>query len=80
MPSSGATSAGFMPSTSQYQSTSCHRVGRVRKAVAVRERSRASKPAASLKAGSSMASASSIGVSRERRPHEAATLRTVVNR
>lgn len=80
MPRSGATSAGFMPSTSQYQSTSCHRVGRVRNAFAVRERSSASRPAASVNAGSSMVSASSIGVSRARRPQEAATLRTVVKR
>ena len=80
IPSSGPTSAGFMDSTSQYQSTSCQRVGSERNACAVSDRSSASIVAVSLKAGSSTVSASSIGVSRDLRPHEAATLRIVVNR
>jgi hypothetical protein len=41
IPRIGANSKGLSRSTSPYQSASCHRVGRVRKAEAVSERSRA---------------------------------------
>ncbi len=80
IPSSGAMSLGDIPSTSLYQSTSCHRLGRLRKARAVSERSRAAMVASSSNEGSSSASASSSVVSRRDRPQEVAMLRIVVNR
>ncbi|WP_454138916.1 hypothetical protein [Microbacterium paulum] len=72
MPSSGATSAGFICSISVYQSTSCQRVGSARYAWAVRLRSSASSVACASASGSGSESTSSIGVSRYRRPQPAA--------
>ena len=80
MPSSGATSAGFIPSISEYQSASCHRDGRLRKARTVMLRSSASSVARSLVAGSSIVSRSSVVVSLRARPQPAAVLRMLVNR
>ena len=68
MPSRGATSEGFICSISEYQSTSCHRDGRLRKARTVMLRSSASSVASSLVAGSSSVSRSSIVVSFGRVP------------
>lgn len=80
MPSSGAISAGFICSISEYQSTSCQRVGRLRKARWVRPRSSAASLACSPADGSSTPSSSSYAVSRRDRPHAAAVLRMLVNR
>ena len=80
MPISGAICCGCMPSTSEYQSTSCQRVGRERNACAVVDRSRASSVADSVVAGSSNDSRVSRFVSRRARPQLAAVLRTVVKR
>ncbi|GAA1786350.1 hypothetical protein GCM10009748_20860 [Agromyces lapidis] len=80
MPTSGATCCGVMPSTSLYQSTSCHLVGSERNACAVVERSRASSVAASFVSGSSNDSSVSRFVSWRARPQLAAVLRIVVKR
>jgi hypothetical protein len=80
IPRSGATSAGVIASISVYQSTSCHRVGRLRNARALRLRSRASIEDASFVSGSSKESRVSSEVSRRDRPHAAAVFRMVVNR
>ncbi len=80
MPSSVAASWGFICSISVYQSTSCHRDGRLRNACAVRLRSRASLAACSVLSGSATVSSSSIADSRRERPHAAAVLRMLVKR
>ena len=80
MPRSGATSWGFICSISVYQSTSCHREGRLRNAWAVRLRSSASFVACSVLSGSATVSSSSIAVSRRARPQAAAVLRMLVKR
>ena len=80
MPMSGAICCGAMPSTSEYQSTSCQRVGSERNACAVVDRSSASSVADSLVDGSSNDSSVSRFVSRRARPQLAAVFRMVVNR
>ncbi len=80
MPSSGATSLGFICSISVYQSTSCQREGRLRNACDVRLRSRASLAACSVVAGSATLSSSSIADSRRARPQAAAVFRMLVKR
>ena len=80
MPSRGATWAGFICSISVYQSTSCHRVGRLRNARWVSPRSSASSAASSVESGSATVSSSSIAVSLRARPQLAAALRIEENR
>ena len=63
-PRSGATSCGSSPSTSVYQSTDCHRCGRLRNARTVKVRSSAATTGSPSVSGSSNSSRSSVEMSR----------------